>query len=90
MKIIFTENAWDDLTYWVDNDLSQIRKIKEIINSIKTTPFKGIGKPEPLKHQIKGYWSRRINHEHRIVYEITGEKKVNQVCTILQCRFHYK
>jgi len=90
MKIIFTENAWDDLTYWVDNDLSQIRKIKEIINSIKTIPFKGIGKPEPLKHQIKGYWSRRLNHEHRIVYEITGKKKVNQVCTILQCRFHYK
>ena len=90
MKIIFTENAWDDLTYWIDNDLSQIRKIDEIIKSIKTTPFKGIGKPEPLKHQMKGYWSRRINHEHRIVYEITGKKKVNQVCTILQCRFHYK
>ena len=90
MKIIFTENAWDDLTYWIDNDLSQIRKINEIIKSIKTTPFKGIGKPEPLKHQMKGYWSRRINHEHRIVYEITGKKKVNQVCTILQCRFHYK
>jgi len=90
MKINFTENAWDDLTYWIDNDLSQIRKINEIIKSIKTTPFKGIGKPEPLKHQMKGYWSRRINHEHRIVYEITGKKKVNQVCTILQCRFHYK
>jgi len=90
MKIIFTENAWDDLTYWIDNDLSQIRKINEIIKSIKTTPFKAIGKPEPLKYQMKGYWSRRINHEHRIVYEITGKKKVNQVCTILQCRFHYK
>ena len=90
MKIIFTENAWDDLTYWVENDIDQIKKIKELINLIKTNPLKGIGKPEPLKHQLKGYWSRRINHEHRIFYEITGKKNVDQTCTILQCRFHYK
>lgn len=90
MKIVFTENAWDDLTYWIENDYDQIKKIKELINSIKVSPFKGIGKPEPLKHQLKGYWSRRINQEHRIVYEISGKKNVDQICKIIQCRFHYK
>jgi len=90
MKIVFTLNAWDDLTYWVENDFDQVVKIKEIINSIKATPFKGIGKPEPLRHQLSGYWSRRINHEHRIVYEVSGRKNKDQICTIIQCRFHYK
>lgn len=90
MKIVFTENAWDDLTYWIENDIDQIKKIKELINSIKANPFKGIGKPEPLKHQLKGYWSRRNSHEHRIVYEISGKKKIDQICKIIQCRFHYK
>jgi toxin YoeB len=90
MKIVFTENAWEDLAYWVENDIDQVKKVKELINSIQKTPFKGIGKPEPLKHQLKGYWSRRINHEHRLVYEISGKKNVDQICKILQCRFHYK
>jgi len=90
MKIVFTENAWDDLTYWIENDIVQVNKIKELINSIKINPFRGIGKPEPLKHQLKGYRSRRINHEHRIVYEVSGKKKIDQICTIVQCRFHYK
>ena len=90
MKIVFTKNGWDDLTYWIENDIDQIKKIKKLIESIRSEPFKGIGKPEPLRHQYKGYWSRRINQEHRIVYGITGKKNVNQVCTILQCRFHYK
>jgi len=90
MKIVFTENAWEDLTYWIENDIDQLEKIKELINSIKTSPFKGIGKPEPLKHQLTGYWSRRINQEHRIVYEISGKKQVDQICIIIQLRFHYK
>ncbi len=90
MKIVFTEHAWDDLTYWIDHDIDQIKKIKELIISIQSSPFKGLGKPEPLKHQLRGYWSRRINEEHRLVYEITGTKSVDQMCTIIQCRFHYK
>lgn len=90
MKILFTEHAWEDVSYWVENDINQIKKIKNSINAIKVDPFKGIGKPEPLKHQLKGYWSRRINHEHRLVYQISGNKRANQICTILQCRFHYK
>jgi len=89
MKVVFTENAWDDLTYWIENDINQIIKIKELIKSIKENPFKGLGKPEPLKHQLKGYWSRRINHKDRLVYEVSGKKRVDQVCTIIQCRFHY-
>lgn len=90
MKILFTEIAWDDLSYWAEYDIDKIKKIKELINSIKDNPFKGLGKPEPLKHQLKGYWSRRIDHEHRLVYTISGKKKIDQICTILQCRFHYK
>lgn len=90
MKIVFTENAWDDLSFWMDNDIDQIKKIKELIISIQSSPFKGVGKPEPQKHQLRGYWSRRINQEHRLVYEITGKKNVDQICTIIQCRFHYK
>lgn len=90
MRIVFTENAWEDLSFWIENDIDQVKKIKELISSIQKEPFKGIGKPEPLKHQLKGYWSRRINHEHRLVYEISGKKNVDQKCKILQCRFHYK
>lgn len=90
MKVVFTDDAWDDLTFWIENDLDQVKKIKELINSIKQSPFKGIGKPEPLKYGLRGLWSRRINQEHRLVYEISGKKNVGQVCTILQCRFHYK
>lgn len=89
MKILFTEDAWDDFSYWLENDRNQIKKIKELIRSIQSTPFKGIGKPEALKYQLKGFWSRRINHEHRLVYQIAGSKKEDQICTIIQCRFHY-
>lgn len=90
MKVVFTENAWEDINYWIENDIDQIKKIKELINSIRASPFRGLGKPEPLKHQLKGYWSRRINHEHRLVYEISGKQREDKKCTILQCRFHYQ
>jgi toxin YoeB len=89
MNVEFTETAWEDLTYWVENDLSIVKKIKELISSIIQTPTKGIGKPEPLKHEFKGCWSRRINREHRLVYKIFGKKKVDQKCIVLQCRYHY-
>ena len=90
MKIVFTENAWGDLTYWIENDMDKVKKVKELINAIQKDPFQGIGKPEPLRHQLKGYWSRRISQEHRLVYKISGSKRVDQVCTVLLCRFHYK
>jgi toxin YoeB len=60
-----------------------------LIKSIKQSPFKDLGKPEPLKHALKGFWSRRITGEHRLVYQVTGMKGQGQTCTIIQCRFHY-
>ena len=89
MDISFTPNAWEEFEYWIDNDLDIVARIKDLIKSIRQDPFKGIGKPEPLRYDLKGYWSRRITGEHRIVYKITGTKGVDQRCIIIQCRFHY-
>ena len=89
MIIEFTQHAWEDLSYWIENDPGTVKKIKEILKSITQTPFQGIGKPEPLKHSLKGFWSRRITSEHRIVYRISGKKGVDQKVSIVQCRFHY-
>ncbi|MDX1701986.1 MAG: Txe/YoeB family addiction module toxin [Melioribacteraceae bacterium] len=89
MDIIFTKNAWEDFSYWIDTDEYEVKKIKALIRSIRENPFKGIGKPEPLKYSLKGYWSRRINQEHRLVYKVSGKKGVDQKCIIIQCRYHY-
>ncbi|HKG07283.1 MAG TPA: Txe/YoeB family addiction module toxin [Pedobacter sp.] len=89
MKLEFTENGWEDFEYWLENDSAVAEKIRELLKSIKSSPFVGIGKPEPLKHDLKGFWSRRITGEHRLVYEVSGTKGKDQRCTILQCRFHY-
>jgi toxin YoeB len=90
MTIEFSLNAWEDLSFWIREDYSKVEKIKELINAITKTPFVGIGKPEPLKQNLKGYWSRRINDEHRLVYKISGDSRKTQVCYILSCRFHYQ
>lgn len=89
MQFVFTENGWDDFQYWIENDSSTAEKIKDLLNDIRKTPFQGLGKPEPLKYDLKGFWSRRITGEHRLVYGIEGKKGVNQQCVVLQCRFHY-
>jgi len=89
MIIEFTSHGWEDFNYWLENDVVTITKIKELIKSIRQEPFRGIGKPEPLKFGLKGFWSRRITGEHRLVYTITGTKGIDQKCTIIQCRFHY-
>ena len=88
MQIAFTDNAWDDYLYWQNNDPDTLQKINDLIKEIKREPFKGIGKPEPLKGNLAGYWSRRISGEHRIVYRISGTRP-NQTLTIIQARFHY-
>jgi toxin YoeB len=89
MNISFTLNGWEDLEYWIDNDPDTVTKIKDLIKSIRKDPFRGLGKPEPLRYDLKGYWSRRITSEHRIVYKVSGTKGVDQKCVILQFRFHY-
>ncbi|MDQ3141910.1 MAG: Txe/YoeB family addiction module toxin [Bacteroidota bacterium] len=89
MNIEFTNIAWDDFCYWTENNEEIVLKIQELINIIRKDPFKGIGKPDPLKFGLKGFWSRRISGEHRLVYRITGTKSVDQRCTIIQCRFHF-
>lgn len=89
MNIEFTKKGWEDFEYWIENDIEIVDKIKELIRAIRQDPFKGLGKPEPLKHGLKGFWSRRITQEHRLVYKVSGTKGEDQKCTIIQCRFHY-
>ena len=84
MKLIFAEKAWEDYLYWQKTDKKILSRINTLIKEIKREPFEGIGKPEPLKHALSGYWSRRINDEHRIVYKINQESLL-----IAQLRYHY-
>ena len=88
MKIFFTLNGSKDFDYWKKNDPSKVEKIKKLIESIKQTPFEGIGKPEPLKFKLKGLWSRRIDRENRLVYQIKEVENLKK-CIIYNCRFHY-
>lgn len=89
MNIVFTEEGWEDFEYWRDNDIEAEKKIRDLLKDIKRTPFHGLGKPEPLKHNLKGFWSRRITGEHRLVYQVSGTKGIDQQCAVIQCRFHY-
>ena len=89
MNFEFTENGWDDFQYWIETDNSIVEKIKDLLNEIGKKPFEGTGKPEPLKYDLKGYWSRRITSEHRLVYKVEEKKLTGQKCYIIQCRFHY-
>ena len=89
MDFEFTEQGWNGFQYWIEMDNSIVEKIKDLLNDIRKTPFHGLGKPEPLKHDLKGLWSRRITSDHRLIYKIEGTKGVDQKCYILQCRFHY-
>ena len=84
MKLTFTREAWEQYTYWQDNDRATLRKIGRLIEDCLHHPFEGTGKPEPLKGDLSGFWSRRIDREHRLVYRVTGN-----VLEIAQCRFHY-
>lgn len=88
MKIVFTERAWDDYRYWISNDRDILVRLNELIDQCCRDPFRGIGKPEPLKNELRGWWSRRIDQEHRLVYRVEG-KGADQRLEIVQCRFHY-
>ncbi|BBH11998.1 MULTISPECIES: Txe/YoeB family addiction module toxin [Chromobacterium] len=84
MQIKFDDNAWEDYLYWQQSSKPTLKRINALIKDIQRNPFEGIGKPEPLKHQFAGFWSRRIDDEHRLVYAV-----LSNVLTILQCRYHY-
>jgi len=85
MKVIFTEASWKDYLWFQENDRKLLKRINNFIREIKRCPFEGTGKPEPLKANLSGYWSRRINSEHRLVYGVSEDK-----LTIISCRFHYE
>jgi len=84
MNIIFSNQAWEDYLYWNTTDKKIFKKINALIKICQRTPFSGIGKPEPLKHELAGAWSRRIDREHRLVYRVK-----NGALEIAQCRHHY-
>lgn len=88
MKLVFSDNAWEDYLYWQEADEKILSRINELIKESQRTPFKGTGKPEPLKGSLKGWWSRRITKEDRLVYRVSG-KDDDQQLEIVQCRFHY-
>lgn len=83
-QIAFEEKAFEDFTNWATQDKKLYTKIIALIKDIKRTPFLGLGKPEPLKHELSGYWSRRINDEHRLVYKVT-----DTMIIIASCKYHY-
>ena len=83
-KIIFSKNAWEDYTSWQNQDKKTLKKINSLIKDIQSSPYEGIGKPEPLKYDLAGLWSRRIDREHRLVYSIEEED-----LQIYSCRYHY-
>ena len=87
MKVKWTKNAWEDYLYWRENDPKIHQWVNDLIEDIKRDPFKGLGKPEPLKHHLQGYWSRRITQEDRLVYRVSGSGEAKQV-EIIQCRYH--
>jgi toxin YoeB len=88
LKLTWSHRAWLDYLYWQQSDLSTVDKINALIKDTMRTPFSGLGKPEPLRGELRGYWSRRISGEHRLVYRVyeTGN---DQVTEIAFCRFHY-
>ncbi len=84
MKLTFTDEAWEEYLYWQIKDKKILKKINNLIKDTKREPFDGLGKPEPLKHELAGYWSRRISQEHRLVYEVFEESIL-----VVSCRYHY-
>lgn len=84
MKFIFTDESWEDYLYWQKYDKKKLKRINTLLKDISRNPFDGIGKPEPLKHKYAGFWSRRIDGEHRLIYKVESD-----AILIAKCRFHY-
>jgi toxin YoeB len=84
MKFTFVDESWEDYLYWQKTDLKMLSRINDLLKDIARTPYTGLGKPEPLKFKYKGFWSRRINEEHRLIYRCKEDEVL-----IAKCRFHY-
>jgi toxin YoeB len=84
LKLQFDDYAWEDYQYWVKTDKAKLKKLNELIENTRRTPFEGLGKPEKLKADLAGFWSRRIDHEHRLVYTV-----IDDILVIAMCRNHY-
>jgi toxin YoeB len=84
MKYIFVDESWEDYLYWQKTDKKILSKINNLIKDISRTPYTGLGKPEALRYKYKGFWSRRITEEHRLIYQVNGNELF-----IVKCRFHY-
>ena len=84
MKFVFTEFSWEDYLFWQKNDRQKLKRINELLKDISRNPYEGIGKPEPLKFNYSGFWSRRIDEEHRLFYRVVDDE-----IQIAKCRFHY-
>ena len=85
MNLQFSSRSWDEYLHWQQSDKKILKRVHELLKDIARSPYQGIGKPEPLKHALSGYWSRRINDEHRLVYRVQG-----QIILIAQLRYHYE
>lgn len=84
MNVSFTDSAWEDYLYWQNTDKKILKRVNSLIKEINRSPYEGVGKPEPLRFQLQGCWSRRITQEHRIVYELVDDE-----LRIICCKFHY-
>ena len=84
MNLLFTDETWEDYCHWQSHDKKLLKKVNALLKEIKRNPYKGTGKPEALKHELQGCWSRRINQEHRLVYEVF-DTQIN----VLAWRYHY-
>jgi toxin YoeB len=84
MTLCWAQTAWDDCLYWQKTERAKLNRINRLIKDISRNPFEGLGDPEPLRHNWSGYWSRRIDREHRLVYKVTQDSLI-----IAQCRYHY-
>lgn len=88
MNVLFLPNGWEDYEHWRTNDRKMQARVATLINDVRRSPFAGLGKPEPLRKNLAGWWSRRITEEHRLVYRITGSGDAQRI-EIAQCRYHY-
>jgi toxin YoeB len=89
MKLLFTPSGWEDYQHWVATDAATLRRVNEVIRDGLRSPFEGIGKPEPLKGDLSGWWSRRITGDHRLVYRVAGKPGEDQRLEFVACRYHY-